>query len=162
MTLMLAIDPGEVTGWSTWAMEPDAPLKRLDYGLVKGGAEGWVIWMSRNMMMRPDMTVCERFNPNDGRAAKAAYIDHIRIEGALMAILDALALPSPIWHYNDMKALCTDATLKSSGLWLTGADDRIDWQDARDVNDSQRHALARAKASGHEPTLLEYWPEIQF
>ena len=156
--LLLAIDPGEVTGWSTWQLEDDAPLTRLDYGLVKGGALGWRSWMSAKMRMRPGLIVCERFNPNDGRAGKANYVDHLRIEGGLLVAADALGLPDPIWHHNDMKALCSDATLKSHGLWLTGRDERIGWQDARDVNDSQRHALAWAKAAGHEPTLLRYWP----
>lgn len=159
--LLLAIDPGGkagTSGWSTWAVDPDVPMARLDYGLVKGGRKGWLVWMSNNIgVMHPDITVCEKFKL-DGRT-KFPDIGPVYIEGQIEAIYDALSL-EVVWQTTDMKALVSDAILKRAGLWLFGSDPAISWIDANDVNDSQRHALAWASANDHEPTIEWLHPNV--
>lgn len=160
---LLAIDPGEVTGWSLWALDPEFPLSRLEYGLVKGGAEGWFFWQEHHLgTLRPDVIVFERFNPNLGYGKSKDY-SALVIEGGLRVACRALALEVTM-HGTDMKALCRDEVLKQSGLWVTREQARNDpaimHEDARDVNDSQIHALAWAKASGHEPTIRAFWPDL--
>lgn len=158
--VILAIDPGLATGWSTWAYDPERPLMRLDYGLVQGGVAGWIEWMTSTLgLLRPDVTVCESFKL-DGRT-KFPEVEPLRIEGALLAVYDALSLPSVIWQPNSTKVQVQDAVLKRTGFWLTGKD--VGWADARDVNDSQIHALAYVKlleeTTDLQPTTAAYWPE---
>jgi hypothetical protein len=154
---LLALDPGKVTGWSLWTLDDDFPMTRLEYGLAKGGIDGFISFMELRLgIWRPDIIVCEHFDL-DGRT-RYPDLTPRDCEGALRAMVSALGL-EVVWQNTDMKALCRDQTLKDHGLWLTGSDPAIRHDDARDVNDSQVHALAYAKASGHEPTVALYWPE---
>lgn len=157
---MLVIDPGAVTGWSLWAVPEDLPLQRLEYGLVKGGRKGFMAWSRSNLgIIRPDILVCEMWRPRDG----AADITPVYIEGQLEAVADALAMEIT-WQGTDMKAMCSDDTLREQGLYIMPAEARVDPAimhiDARDVNDTARHALAWAKAHGHEATIATCWPEM--
>lgn len=161
--ILLALDPGESTGWSSWLIDDDAPLQRIDYGLIKGGLKGFVMWMSTTLGNRPDLIVCEEFNPHLGYGGGSAKnYEPLYIEGALYAMTDALQL-EVVWQGADMKPLCSDEKLREQGLYISNAEARenpaISWMDARDVNDSQRHALAWAKLTEHEPTISSLWPE---
>lgn len=159
---ILALDPGESTGWSLWALDDDYPIQRLDYGLVKGGMEGLVTFMEVRLgAVRPDVIVCEKWNVNDGRRGDPT--EPLRIEGAMYAIASALGLEL-VFQPTSMKDQCHDYVLQDNGLWISPAEAKLDpailWVDARDVNDSQIHALAWAKTTAqHEPTLAAYWPE---
>lgn len=160
---LLALDPGEVTGWSLWVLDDDAPLQRLDYGLIHGGTFGAAEWLEQRLgVLRPDILVCERWNRFDGRAGDPTY--PLQIEGLLIGAARALGLEIT-WQSNGMKDLCRDSTLKEFGFYIMPAAAKVDpaimWEDARDVNDSQRHALAWAKAADHEPTVTAFWPEAQ-
>lgn len=160
---LLAIDPGESTGWSLWAVPDDAPMMRLEYGLVHGGRAGFQAWSREHLAaLRLDIIVCERFNPHLGYGGAAKDYTPLYIEGQLDIISEALAI-EVIWQDTSMKDLCRDAVLKREGLYIQPAQAKVDeailWQDARDVNDSMRHALAWAKAIDHDPTVRAYWPE---
>lgn len=158
---VLGIDPGEVTGWSLWLLDRDVPIQRIEYGLIKGGVDGFITWMEIRLgQLRPSVIVCERFNTKDGRVA-VADLTPLPIEGALKAVASALAL-EVVWQYNSAKDLCRDDVLKRFGYWITPAqakvDPAIDHIDARDVNDSQAHVLGWAKGMGHTPTIELLWP----
>ena len=154
---------GAVTGWSLWAFDPEFPLQRLEYGLIHDGLEGFVRWLEVRLgRLRPDVLICEQFNTKDGRVARAD-LTPLYLEGALFAITSALGL-EVVWQGTDMKALCSDDTLRDHGLYIMPKDAKTDraimHTDARDVNDSQRHALAWAKAIDHEPSVRQFWPDV--
>jgi hypothetical protein len=136
---LLSIDPGKVTGWSLWTWSKTQPLERVKYGVIPGGVYGFIEWW-RRIEPEPDEIVFERFFLGDDfvndRTMQASLI-----EGALLARVDKRAVP--------------DRVLKVHGLWLTGTE--VDWEDGRDVNDTQIHALAWAKRQEHEPTLRRYF-----
>lgn len=159
---ILAIDPGESTGWSLWALEPEYPMQRLECGLVHGGEAGFITFMEVRLgRFRPSIVVCEEWNINDGRRGNPRF--SLRIEGALMAMTSALGIEL-VFQPTSMKDMCRDSVLKEHGLWITNKQAREDpqilWQDARDVNDSQINALAWAKAIGHDPTIEAFWPDV--
>ena len=156
-------DPGGTTGWSLWELPEDAPIMRLDYGAIKGGPLGFMFWMERNLaLLRPSVIIFERFNPDLGYG-KSKDFDALIIQGLVMGAASALGIDL-MYHETAMKALCSDADLKRLGYWITPAEARVDpailHEDARDVNDSQIHALAHAKSIDHEPTLAAFWPPI--
>jgi hypothetical protein len=157
---LLAIDPGQVSGWSLWLVPDDLPMQRIEYGLVHNGRPGFLEWMADKLgPLRPDILVCEQWRTRDG----AADITPVYIEGQLEAVCAALAMEIT-WQGTDMKAMCSDDTLRQHGLYIMPAEAKVDPAilhiDARDVNDSQRHALGWGKAHGHEPTVDLYWPEM--
>lgn len=155
--MLLAFDPGGATGWSLWLLDEDNPLQRVEYGLIQGGEDGFLDWAEQHLgQLRPDIIVCERFNPDLGTGDGRKSYEPMLIQGALKAICRALGI-EVIWQDIGMKSLCRDDVLKRSGLWVEGSD--VGWEDGRDVNDSAIHALAWAKVSDHEPSVRCYWPE---
>lgn len=152
--VILVFDPGEATGWSLWLLDDDAPMQRVEFGVIPGGVDGFLDWIETRLgSLRPTI-ICERYDPLRGGRFKnytAMYI-----EGALRAVCRALALEI-IWQDPDMKTLCSDECLKTNGLWIEN--DEVEWEDARDANDTQRHALGWGKTIDHEPTVEFYWPE---
>lgn len=153
---MLVFDPGQATGWSRWVLPQSAPIMRLEYGLIPGGVQGFFRWLEAGGLNdRPTIIVCERFNPDLGERVKD--YEPIRVEVALEGACRALALEIT-WQDIDMKPMCRDSTLKRLGLWVENSE--VDWEDARDVNDTQRHALAWCKTHDHEPTVHWAWPPM--
>ena len=161
--LILGIDPGEVTGWSLWALEDDRPIQRLEYGLIKDGRAGWLrlggMWLGQ---LRPGLVICEKFNEDDGRKG-VANLTPIWIEGSIETMCDALGL-EVLMQPTAAKSQVHDDVLRRAGLYIENRvakkDAAIMHQDARDVNDSQIHVLAWAKAAiDHEPTIALYWPD---
>lgn len=158
---ILAIDPGESTGWSLWALDDDRPIQRLDYGLIHDGGTGYMPWAERHLgTLRPDLVIYEKFIP-DGRITVADLVG-LPVEGMIEMGCRALGIEC-IWQPNGMKAQVRDDVLRENGLYITNEEARtnpaINWKDARDVNDTQIHALGWAKFN-HEPTLAAYWPEM--
>lgn len=154
MIRFIALDPGKVTGWSLWAYDPasDHAAVRLDYGLVAGGVEGFIRWWNTERPIPVSLIVCEKFEL-DQRTADPD-ITPTYIEGALRALCGV-----PIeWQPTSMKRQVSDDKLKQYGLWLTGSNKKIRHVDARDVNDSQVHALGYLKLR-HRPTAMRFWPE---
>jgi len=161
--MILGIDPGDVTGWSLWMLDRDAPIQRVDYGMIHGGLPGFVSFMEVRLGgMRPDVTVCEKFNDKDGRSAMADFTPML-IEGSVYTMASALGLEL-IFQPTAMKAMCSDEKLKELGFYITNAEARenpaIRWSDARDVNDSEIHVLAWAKSIDHTPTVEAFWPDV--
>lgn len=161
--LVLGVDPGDTTGWSLWEIAADAPAMRLSYGAVKAGVDGWIYWARRNLeLMRPSVIIFERFNPDLGYGTAKDY-QALEVQGSVKTLAAGLGIDL-IMHDTSMKALCSDADLKRLGFWITPAQARVDeailHEDARDVNDSQIHVLAHAKAVDHEPTVRAFWPPI--
>lgn len=155
---LLALDPGGVTGWSTWVFDDEHPIQRLEFGLIRGGVAGARIWFEDHLgTLRPDVLVCERFNPKLGTGGTDKDYEAMWIQGGLYMIAPALGL-TVTWHDVGMKAMCRDETLKEFGLWINGPE--IDHEDGRDVNDSQLHALGWAKAHNHSPSVEFYWPPM--
>lgn len=154
MRRLLSIDPGEATGWSAWYVPDDEPMVRFDYGLVRGGLPGFVKWwasIGHAIVDAPrDVVVCEKFEL--GGDVRFPNVEPLRIEGALFA----LSARRVVWQKRTDKAQVPDLLLREHGLWLTGKD--VDWEDGRDVNDAQVHALIWGKFD-HMPTLEGYWPE---
>lgn len=153
---VIAFDPGGATGWSFWHYDVDEPMVRTDYGVIAGGADGFCEWLWRHhhLLLRASVSVIEHY-VQDGGPGEAD--DALQVEGALRATLAALSLPPLVQQRRHDKRQVSDTVLKASGVWVTN--DEVDWEDARDVNDSQIHALAWAKMREHGPTVAFYWPE---
>jgi hypothetical protein len=149
--LLLSLDPGKVTGWSLWTWDHVNALERVKYGVIPEGIYGFIAWWHRTNP-RVDAIVFERFFLGDDfvndRTMQASLI-----EGALLALVPP-AFPTYFQRRVDKRAV-PDHVLKQHGLWLTGT--QVGWEDGRDVNDSQIHALAWAKRQEHEPTLRRYF-----
>lgn len=160
---LLALDPGGVTGWSTWLLDDDVPLMRADYGLIKGGLRGMVQWMSQNLgVIRPDVTACEKFNLD--KRTHDPDLTPVYIEGALVAVYDALGIEEPEWQATDTKAMTNNEALRRAGLWIFPREAKVDpkimHRDADDVHDTYRHALGWARLHDHMPTVEMYWPDV--
>lgn len=154
---VLGLDPGKVTGWSRWEMAPERPLRRLEYGLIRDGVDGMTDWlMQHHRWVRESVLVVEGFTIE---STKVEYRIPLRIEGAIIASCMFLGAPPPLFQPRTTKRAVADADLKAHGLWLHGSDPWIQWEDARDVNDSQIHVLAYAKHADHQPTVRQFWPD---
>lgn len=154
---LLAIDPGNATGWSTWAWSDgyDAPALRIKYGLAQGGYDGFMAMLD-DQARDVDVIICEQFHL-DGRTAFPDITPKL-LEGALLATQRAGVFVASIhWSPTSNKAMVRNAALKRGRLWLTGK--KVGWTDANDVNDSQRHALAYLKQI-HPPTTAWLWPDV--
>lgn len=164
MTRLLALDPGKVTGWSLWewTVESNTPARRTDYGLVKDGVEGFKKWFIGERPVPIGLVVCEKFQL-DQRTASPDTTPLV-IEGVLIALC---AVPI-VWQPTSTKSEVGDAVLKVrrsnevkktlEPLWLTGKNPKIRHTDARDVNDSQIHALAYLRHA-HRPTAAWLYPD---
>ena len=145
MRRLLALDPGQTTGWSLWEYDESTPLRHVSHGMQAGGLEGLIAWWRRcEVRCEWDEVVCESF-VLDGRTLYPD-VTPLRIEGALTALW-----PEGVtFQRNNMKAHATDAKLKELGLW---------WPGAGHDRDSARHALAYMKtAVRHIPTIKWAYP----
>lgn len=146
--LILALDPGKTTGWSTWRMMPFEPIEHLDHGMVPGGVEGFIQWVhgmewtEEFRKSRALRVVSETF-VLDGRTRKPD-VTPLKIEGALSVLF-----PGWVGQRNTFKSHAPDELLKAHGLW---------WKGAGHDRDSARHAIAYAKARKHIPTIRHFWP----
>lgn len=155
---ILVFDPGEVTGWSLWNFASEYPLQRLEFGVIPGGVDGFLDWLEEHLgILAVSIVICEWFNPALGTGGGFKNYEAMEIQGALRGACRALAIDL-VKQQVDMKAECTDDALKRAGLWIENAE--VEWEDARDVNDTQRHALAFAKSQDHEPTIRAIWPPM--
>lgn len=158
---VLTIDPGEATGWSLWALDPKYPIQRLEYGLVKGGTDGFITFMELRLgRLHPDVLIVEDWNRHDPRKGDPTH--PLQIKGALMGAASALGVELII-QPNTMKDQCHDSVLKEHGLYILPREAKVDpaimHTDGRDVNDTQRHTLGWAKVTEHQPTIALYWPD---
>lgn len=110
MTLLLALDPGETTGWSLWYYDGVTALRAVEHGMQSGGTLGF-IYLMHKLEGRFDEVVCESFIL-DGRTA-APNVTPLRIEGALTALWDG---PTTLQR-NVYKRHAPDDLLKRAGLW---------------------------------------------
>lgn len=141
---LLALDPGETTGWSMWVFSDTQPLTEEDHGMIPGGLIGFINWWR----MRPDYllpteVVAESF-VLDGRTA-FPNVTPLRIEGALAALWNGLLT----LQRNVFKRHAPDELLKELGYW---------WKGAGHDRDSARHAIAYCITRKHMPTLMKLYP----
>jgi hypothetical protein len=142
MTLLLALDPGGTTGWSTWFYDATTPLRHIEHGMIPGGKDGFIDWALRRRG-EFDEVVAESF-ALDGRTAQPD-ITPIRIETAIDLIFGRWGDGCPVYYQrNVMKAHAPDSLLKRLDLW---------WPGEGHDRDSGRHAIARQKTARHAPTL---------
>lgn len=162
--LLLTIDPGgSTTGWSLWQLPADEPIVRLDYGCIKNGLPGFIEWtIDHHRYLAECVVACEKFIAE----RRAEDLTPLQIEGALMAAQQFAGAPEIVWQLRSRKRNIGDgptrtALLKEHGLWISDdqarSDPKVDWKDARDVNDAAIHALIYAKDWEHLPTLRAYW-----
>jgi hypothetical protein len=150
MRKLLAIDPGWATGVSRWTIPDDGPIEREAYWLLKNGPDGFdQFWVDFSEWT--DIVVCESYL-SDGRAP-VPDPNALHIEGYLMGVWGR---DEVVWQRNAAKVTVGDKLLKQHGFWLTGK--QVGWKDARDVNDSQLHALSWAM-SNHRPSQSYFWPK---
>lgn len=155
MRKLLAIDPGWATGVSLWRVPDDEPIEREAYWLLKNGPDGfndfWEEKMNFQAMLDTEIVICEIYL-SDGRAP-VPDPNALHIEGYLMGVWGREEV---VWQRNGVKVTVGDKLLKQHGFWLTGK--QVGWKDARDVNDSQLHALSWAM-NNHRPSQEFFWPK---
>lgn len=154
MTTILGIDPGEATGWSLWEYGKNTAARRLEYGLVLRGVEGFMEFTYAMPMRIADEIVFEEFKL-DGRTKSPDLVSR-EIQGCARMWTYGREVPLHLQD-NGFKRQVNDQVLKDAGLWVMPAD--VGYHKGRDVNDSQVHVLARLKTQGHLPTLARYWPD---
>jgi hypothetical protein len=151
MTRLLALDPGQSTGYSIWYYDAITPPRPIEHGTITGGVTGFARWWAAQVAASRagvegrdypwDEVVSESF-VDDGRT-RFPDITPVRIEGAL-----AVVWPDTSFQPNGMKSALRDEKIKALGLWWPGEGHAID---------SMRHAFAYLKGRGHRPTLM-LWP----
>lgn len=150
MTNLLALDPGGVTGWSTWTYDPTTPLLPAAHGMIPGGLDGFIRWWDASWNAQHFRTyggevVIEEFEL-DGRTLRPD-IQAKEIIGAVRLLAHQHGFPLAI-QPNTQKSHAPDALLKHHDLW---------WEGKGHDRDSARHALARMKNRRHGPTIARYW-----
>lgn len=154
MTNLWSFDFGFTTGVTLGFYGPTTPYRLVDAWEVQGGPQGFLEWMQSvdNKMSILDKVIAERFVLNPGEGTRfIPDIVGVPTEGILMALC-----PAPIhWQLRGDKATVPDSILKLHALWRNGKDTNHD--DARDVNDTTKHALAYLRNSNHLPTLRSYF-----
>lgn len=152
MTVLLSLDPGGTTGWSTWEYTPTTPLLPLEHGMVSGGLQGFLGWWGVQIWHRGlnfDEVIAEDF-VLDGRTARPDTTP-LEILGALEAYAHSGSFPLARPR-NVMKAHVPDALLRHHDLW---------WPGAGHDRDSARHAIANMKLRRHGPSIARYWGRRQ-
>lgn len=154
---LISFDPGWATGWSVWYWDNKTPLTRKDYGVTPQGAEGLseLLWNVESWQAPFfwDAVISERFVP-DGSAGGRETVS-AQGEGVLIHAFDNVTFQlrsEKVWFGRTVAD--SDARLKELGLWIDNSE--VDWTDARDVNDSQHHAIKWAIKNRHRPSI-EYF-----
>lgn len=148
---LLSIDPGKATGVSYWNVPKDEPMSRIDYELITDGIDGFIQYWNYDLPIA-EILVFEKY-VEDGRASHE--LDAIMIQGLVMGTWDRF-FNEVYWNRNSKKSNIGDKLLKQHGFWLTGK--QVGWEDGRDVNDSQLHALGWGK-DHHRPTTEFFFPK---
>jgi hypothetical protein len=139
VVIILGLDPGESSGWSTWYYDAMTPPRPIAHGTITGGVVGFVDWWGDGGAW--DEVVSESF-VLDGRTPFPNTMP-LKIEGAL-----AVLWPDTIFQRNTFKSHMPDQKIKDLGLW---------WPGAGHDRDSLRHVWALMKVRKHMPTL-KLWP----
>lgn len=164
MTTLIAIDPGQMSGYFIGHYGPNTPLARTEFGMVPGGFEGIADIIANGLdgLEHFDVVVCEKFSTRPmSRQYKLEELEPIRIEG-----LVSWLRPDTVWQAPAMMVLRqgdtqaqrkrnSDDVLRRGNLWLTGTD--VSYKDANDANAAAKHALAYMRSIKHAPTLAHYF-----
>ncbi len=157
---LLAIDPGKITGISTWQGSERTALTRTGVGVIPGGIDGFLEWEldwgeeNDNFLADYyDVVVIEGYRM-DNRVQADRDGNALQIIGAVKAMFNDKRAGQLVIQPNTMKKLVGDDFLKAWNFWVTGGD--VGWEDGRDCNDSMLHALAWAKQY-HLPSQILYW-----
>ncbi len=139
---LLALDPGETTGWSIWDSHDNGTHYELE---SSGQLETWdkvnhtinpCVHNFNNMLMQwqPDYVVMERYAVYEWKAESHAWSDvpTLRIIGCMETFLILRQVPYHMQTAQAAKNFVTDDKLKEWGLWKKGE---------RHARDSYRHAL---------------------
>lgn len=139
---LLALDPGETTGWSVWDSHDNAAYYQMD---SCGQLETWdkknhsIIPCAKNFeyMLRdivPDYVVMERYAVYEWKAQSHSWSDvpTLRIIGSMETRLIDRNIHYHMQTAQVAKHFVTDERLKEWGFWERGQ---------RHARDSMRHAL---------------------
>ena len=138
---VLALDPGETTGWALFHGEI-----LIEHGVISEGRNGFIKW-AKTQMPEHDVLVMESFIVQPDFVGRA---DASEVIGAAYALSDA-----PIKREQ----------LRVSKMTLMRGDEkaRFGWLRDRGFTgmthelDAVTHALLYLRATGHKPTYLRYW-----
>ena len=151
---VFAFDPGLATGSAWYCFTESKPAWRVGFEVMSPArVEEWV---KRKMNHREEGNlavkehiVSEKFILRSGNQF-TADLTPLKIEGKIEM------LGRVYWRPPSDKKQVPDDLLKEKGLWVEADDSG--WEDARDINDAQVHALGYiAFDLGHRPTLKEYF-----
>lgn len=143
MSIILSIDPGGTTGWSTWEYTAMTPLLPIEHGMIPGGLQGFITWWGagRGSALAWDEIVAEDFIL-DSRTVKPDTTP-LEILGMLEYACWLEDVPL-VRQRNVMKSMAPDDLLKRLGWW---------WKGAGHDRDSARHVIALMRSRRHMPTL---------
>lgn len=138
---VLALDPGEMTGWAYFI---DGIL--ISCGVIIGGRNGFIEW-AKTQMPEHDVLVVESFIVEPSFVGTA---DASEVIGAAFALSDA---PVKREQLRSAKSTLIKGTQTERFEWLrskgfTGMTHELD---------AITHALLYFRAIGHKPTFKLYW-----
>lgn len=151
MSLVIAYDPGFITGVAVGEFTPDEPVR------VTATSTRTYDEMRRRLAHQKSYpyraVVIEEFILRDNDFA--ADLHGVRVEGMLeLAYEDSDT--DLVWRPPSKKSQVPDQVLKDHDLWQTGKD--VDWEDGRDANDAIIHLLGYVAFDlKHVPTLRKYF-----
>lgn len=145
--LILAVDPGGVTGWAKF--EP--ATGQFNQGEVDGGALGFGPWFATVITQTPNVlweVVCEKFTIGEMTKGKTTQYDAVYLNGFLEIYCHIQGVQFTRHTVSNVKSFATNDKLKKLG-WYTPSK-------GGHQNDAARHMLAYvAKKPWAQPILGE-------
>jgi hypothetical protein len=148
--VVVAFDPGYITGLSTGIFSEDKPVE-IVYArsfIYPDLLEDMGILPDRALA---DYVVSEVFESRANQEF-APDLTGVRVEG----LLDLVYGSKITWRSPSKKSQVPDSILQRHDLWYTGS--QVEWEDGRDVNDAIIHLLGFVAFDlNHRPTQRKYF-----
>lgn len=141
MSIILAIDPGETTGYAVFEYTETDPATLFEYGEIPGGLQVFMEWWQQQSI-KFDVLVAEDFILRGG--VKLPNTTALRILGFLAPYAPVLQPPA------GRKKAVSDDVLKRLGMYLPG-------KQYRNAREAVRHGVWYLKRQQHLPTLQYGW-----
>lgn len=137
---ILALDPGDSTGWALFLNE-----NMLSCGVIQGGLDGFLAWAALAMPAH-DLLIVEEFIVEPSYVGRAYPSEVI---GAAIALSPARV----VRQLRSMKATLVKGTETQRFAWLR----ERGFGGESHALDAITHVLLYLKRSGHKGAFLKYW-----
>lgn len=148
MTLVIALDPGQTTGFAVFAKDGEYVGSGIIGDSIWGFINGW-----RSMVAKPDVVVSERYLP-DGSVRGEDGVHSLRIEGYLIGQSQERQFDL-IWQTRSDKATLLKGSEKDRNAWI---DERFPGVTTQHARDAITHFVVYAKRNPEKyHRVLKEW-----